>query len=313
MRDSVVIVGGGMMGCGISTVAATAGNPIIVVETNDAVRERGPARYEALVDKLLENELITEEQARFAKRNAVFTGDLEFACSRANFVIEAIVEKLELKQELFKKLDELVPPEIMITSNTSGLRITEIGKYVDNKARIATTHFWYPAHLVPLVEVVMGDNGTTIENAEFIRDTLKAWGKSPVIVRRDLPGQLANRLFQAILREAISIVEMGLATPEDVDTAVKAGMGIRFPVWGPLEHTDAVGVELVQSTQDHILPSICNATCAADLMNKKVTDGDLGVKTGKGFYDWNKKDIKALEQLRDDFIINSVKYIRNHN
>ena len=137
---------------------------------------------------------------------------------------------------LFESVDAQLPAQVPVLSNTSGLRITDIAARVQHPERALTAHFWYPGHLVPLVEVVMGDRSSP-DMAEAVRDELNSWGKAAVVVRRDLPGQLANRILQAVMREAINIVAMGLASAEDVDTAVKMGMGIRFPAWGPLEHT----------------------------------------------------------------------------
>lgn len=234
---------------------------------------------------------------------------MEDAVQGAELVIEAIVENLQAKQQVFRQLDALVPLEVPIVSNTSGLRITDIAARSEHRQRMATAHFWFPAHLVPLVEVVMSED-TDEALARQVYDRLKSWGKAPVLVRRDLPGQLANRILQAVIREASNIVEMGLATPEDVDTAVKMGMGIRFPVWGPLEHVDAVGVDLCRSVQNTVLPGISAAQKANDTFESMVAQGHLGAKTGQGFYDWSKKDLKALEALRNAYIIQSVKFIR---
>lgn len=312
MRDSVVIVGGGMMGCGIAAVAATAGNPTIVVERQGKARENGPKRVGKCVEELAANGLISPESAEFAMASLRFTDDLEGACGHAAFVIEAIVEDLAAKQELFKTLDALLPEDVVIVSNTSGLRITDIEVCAQKKQRMATAHFWFPAHLVPLVEVVMSEH-TSEETAQSVRARLKAWGKAPVIVRRDTPGQLANRILQAVLREAANIVEIGLASAEDVDTAVKMGMGIRFPVWGPLEHVDGVGVDLCYKTQNSVLPAISNEQKAGVAYEKLMQAGNLGYKTGKGFYDWSQKDMQALEKLRNAFIINAVKFIRENS
>ena len=309
MRDSVLIVGGGRMGCGIAAIAAAAGNRVIVVETSPAGRQAGPKQVSALLKELCENQLITSAQKDKALGAVSFAEEISPACERAFFVIEAIVENLEQKQRLFQQLDSLLSPEIPIVSNTSGLRITEIGKLAVHKERLATAHFWFPAHLVPLVEVVMSDK-TSQETAVWVRDTLKSWGKAPVIVKKDLPGQLANRILQAVIREASNIVEMGLASPEDVDTAVKMGMGIRFPVWGPLEHVDAVGVDLCCSVQNTVLPGISDKKQANSLFHEMVDQGNLGYKTGTGFYDWKVKDMKKLEKLRNDFSINAVKFIK---
>jgi len=143
-----------------------------------------------------------------------------------------------------------------------------------------------------------------------VKEMLIKWGKAPVIVRKDLPGQLANRILQAVIRESINIVQMGLASPEDVDTAVKMGMGIRFPVWGPLEHIDAVGLDLALSVQNTVLPGIGNNTEPADYLKDLVDQGNLGYKNGKGFYDWNVKDMDELAKKRDDFIMNALHFLK---
>ncbi len=129
-------------------------------------------------------------------------------------------------------------------------------------------------------------------------------------MRKDLPGQLANRIFQAVIREALNIVEMGLASPEDVDTAIKMGMGIRFPVWGPLEHIDAVGLDLALSVQRDVLPGLNNNPEPPRLLQQMVDSGALGCKTGKGIYDWKAKDLGALTSRRDRFILEALRSLR---
>lgn len=309
MRDSVMIVGGGMMGCGIAAISAIAGNPTILIESSDQARGKCPERVRGALDELAENGLISGETKALALRNLSYGGRPEEYGAAAFFVIEAIVENLSAKQELFARLDGLLPEDIPIVSNTSGLRITDIATLAKHPERTATAHFWFPAHLVPLVEVVMSDK-TSVSTAEWIVRTLKAWGKAPVLVKKDLPGQLANRILQAVIREASHIVEIGLASAEDVDTAVKMGMGIRFPVWGPLEHVDAVGVDLCNSVQNSVLPGISDSHEANSCFAGMLKEGNLGYKTGKGFYDWSVKDMDALAKLRNEFIIHALKKIR---
>lgn len=306
-EKSVVIVGGGMMGCGIAAVAASARNSVTVVEPVEAQRARGPEKVSALLEELDRNGLACLPAAQ-ARQRVAFTGDLPAACQSASLVIEAIVEDLPAKQSLFVELDRLVPEDVPIVSNTSGLRITDIGTGVTHKNRIATAHFWFPAHIVPLVEVVMGD-GTSPDTANSVRDTLAEWGKKPVIVKKDLPGQLANRILQAMIREASSIVEMGLASPEDIDTAIKMGIGIRLPAWGILEHADGVGMDLIEKVQDTVLPGISTAQQANPVVSQMVAEGNLGYKTGKGFYDWGCKDMTELQKRRDAFIVHAVRFI----
>lgn len=312
MRNSVMVVGGGMMGSGIAAISALTGNPTVIIESSDQARGKCPDRVRGLLDELAENSLITEEMKAKAIGNISYCKDLEEECGKAFFVIEAIIENLAAKQEIFTRLDGLLPEAVPIVSNTSGLRITDIARFTKHPERTATAHFWFPAHLVPLVEVVMSDS-TSALTAEWVMKTLKAWGKSPVLVKRDLPGQLANRILQAVIREASHIVEIGLASAEDVDTAVKMGMGIRFPVWGPLEHVDAVGVDLCNSVQNSVLPGISDSHEANSCFTGMLERGNLGYKTGKGFYDWSVKDMDALAKLRNEFIIHALKKIKSGN
>lgn len=308
MRDCVVIIGSGLMGSGIACRSALAGNPTVLVDTALDKAQAGVEQAHRCICELYENGLADEGAVEQAKRLLACSDDLSRALAQARFVIEAVYENLALKQELFREIDEQLPKEVPIASNTSGLRITDIAAKVRHPERTMTTHFWFPAHLVPLVEVVMSEF-TKEETALAVKQELAVWGKAPVLVRRDLPGQLANRILQAVIREAVNIVETGLASPEDVDTAVKMGMGIRFPAWGPLEHIDAVGLDLCESVQNTVLPEIADQKKAADLFHQLVSDGKLGYKTGTGIYDWSQKDMDALAEGRNHFIIEALKIL----
>ncbi len=304
---NVSIVGGGMMGSAIASKSALAGNPTVIVDRTEEMANNAFARMKKCLQELVEYGLIGVEEADAAQNRVSVCADLRQGVSGAEMIIEAITENLAAKQELFEKLDALAPKEVPITSNTSGLRITDIAaKAARHPERTMTTHFWFPGHLVPLVEVVLWEK-TDPAMAGSVKQTLQTWGKVPVIVKRDLPGQLANRILQAMIREAVHIVEIGLATPEDVDAAIKAGPGIRLPVWGVLEHIDGVGLDLGRSVQDTVLPELCDDKAAAPLLNELVEKGQLGYKSGRGFYDWNVKDMDKLAENRNRFIVQALK------
>ena len=233
-RNSVLIVGSGMMGCGIACCSALAGNRTVLYDAMPEALARAKTRTGENLDELVAQGMCTPQHAADALTLVETDADLVHACKTAKTVIEAVFERLELKQNIFARLDTLLPVEVPLLSNTSGLRITDIAARTKHPERTLTTHFWLPANLIPLVEVVIGDHSDPAL-AQTVSAMLKAWGKVPVIVKRDLPGQLANRILQAVIREAVNIVEMGLASAEDVDTAVKMGMALRFPVWGPLD------------------------------------------------------------------------------
>lgn len=305
-REQVVIIGSGMMGSGIGAMAALAGNPTTLVDLDLQRAQAGLARAEACIALREESGLATAQEAARARALLSASNDMTAAVASARLVIEAIVEKLEAKRALFRELDALLPPELPICSNTSGLRITEISALCAHPERCFTTHFWLPAHLVPLVEVVLGAQSDPALGQAVVEE-LKLWKKAPVLVRRDLPGQLANRIFQAIIRESVAIVASGLASAEDVDTAISCGMAMRFPEWGPLMHLDAIGLDLGLSVQDSVLPSISGEQTANPYLRGLVERGETGAKAGKGFYDWSEQDIAEKMKKRDAFIIEAVK------
>ena len=306
VRDHVLIVGSGMMGSGIGAMSALAGHPTILYDVDAAHCERGLESALACISLREKNGLHSPEEASKARLLLKTETNIDRAAEQAFLVIEAIVEDLAAKQKMFAKLDLILPDSIPICSNTSGLQITKIAAECVHPERTLTTHFWLPAHLVPLVEVVMGDK-TDRSIAEEILKELKKWKKSPVLVTRDLPGQLANRIFQAIIRESVAIVASGLATAEDVDTAISCGMAMRFPVWGPLMHLDAIGLNLGLSVQDSVLPDISCEKSANPYLRQLVENGLTGASAGHGFYDWSKYDIEQRKRMRDNFIIESVK------
>lgn len=312
MSDSnqVTVIGAGMMGPGIATSAALAGHSAVIVHRSAASSQRALDAVRRNLAQLLDGKLIDADTADRARDLVRLEPDLKRGIEGSFWVIESITEDLPAKQKLFKEIDEMTHPAVMLTSNTSGLCITDIAAAVNHPDRTATTHFWFPGHLVPLVEIVIGQK-TDPAIANRLKALLLDWGKAPVIVKKDLPGQLANRILQAVIREASYIVESGLATAEDVDTAIKMGMGIRLPAWGPLEHIDAVGLDLALAVQNRVLPALFNEPGPTRRLQDLVETGKLGYKTGCGFYDWQEKDMDSLSQTRDRFVMQALRFFKD--
>jgi 3-hydroxybutyryl-CoA dehydrogenase len=306
--STAAVIGTGMMGPGIALTLALGGVRTTIVSRSEEGAARGLEAARKQADVLGANGLIDDRAGAVAR--LVASADFEGSVGAADLVIESAPENMQFKQDLFARLDLIANPEAVLASNTSGLSITAIASKCARPERVLTTHFWNPPHLIPLVEVVKGER-TTEENAVSVRDLLARCGKTPVIVRKDRPGQLGNRLQMALVREAVNIVAEGIATAEDVDLAAKTGFGLRLPVYGILEHQDIVGLDMGCSIVDYVTRDLLNEPGAPKLLREKVETGQLGVKTGRGFYDWTVRDAAAVKALRDRFVLHFLQAQRN--
>jgi len=304
--QKAVVVGTGMMGPGIAYALAKAGCKVTLYGRTQESLEKGFLSCRKAVDTLVEAACITKEAGGSVIEKIAGSTDLESAIRDTNLVIESIVEDIKIKQGLFSRIESGCPGDAILTSNTSGLPATALAGALKRPERFAVTHFWNPPHLMPLVEVVKGES-TSIETIETLAALLTQAGKKPVKVLKDTPGQLGNRLFHALIREAYWIVQEGIASAEDVDSAIKNGLGRRFPVYGALEHQDLVGLDMVCAIQDYMCKALCSETEPAKLLRDLVSSGNLGAKTGKGVYDWAQKSETDVIEKRDRFLIHLLK------
>jgi 3-hydroxybutyryl-CoA dehydrogenase len=281
-NEVIAVVGAGLMGHGIAQVFAANGYGVCLMDLETGLLEGALARIRDNLELLKAN--VDGAMARLTT-----TTELEEAVAGADFVVEAIAEKLERKRELFRDLDSLCPPETVLATNTSVISITEIAQDARNRERIVGTHFWNPPYLVPLVEVIPGRDAASWA-VDRACDLLQSVGKHPVRVKKDVPGFVGNRLQHALWREAISIVEQGIADAETVDEVVKMGFGMRLPVLGPLENADMIGLDLTLQVHDYILRYIEDSPEPSPLLREKVGRGELGFKTGKGFKEWTPRE-----------------------
>ncbi len=308
--EKAVVLGTGMMGPGIAATLCAGGiDTVLVSRTLEGVtagRDKVAGLLRTLDEEGLLHRTPREKSWEGAYRRLSVSIDLAAAVKDTHLVIESTPENLEFKQALFQLLDAETPETAILASNTSALSITSIAARCRFPERVATAHFWNPPHLIPLVEIVRGEK-TAPEVAETLRQLLENCGKAPVVVQKDRPGQLGNRLQHALLREAIYIVEEGIASAEDIDRALKKGMALRLPAYGLLEHQDMVGLDLALAVQESVTPDLCDRPAAGALLRNLVERGELGAKTGKGLYDWSRRDPQALIRQRDECILYLLK------
>jgi 3-hydroxybutyryl-CoA dehydrogenase len=284
-KARIAVVGAGLMGHGIAQVFALAGHDVTITDTFkpnlDTVKTRISANLRDLGDDASAVERVTP------------MADLTDAVRDADFVVEAILEDLPLKQKLFAEIEEHVRPDTILASNTSVMPITEIMQGLRDRSRALGTHWWNPPFLVPLVEVI-GTQWTSPQAVGWTMALHAAAGKQPAHVKKDVPGFIGNRLQHALWREAVSLVEHGICDAETVDTVIKAAFGRRLAVLGPLENADLVGTDLTLAIHKTVLPDIDSRPGPSPYLEKLVADGKLGFKSGEGFRKWSPEEQAAL-------------------
>lgn len=288
-----VVVGAGTMGADVAIVLARGGARVVVVDPSPDKRAR-----------LTEHARVgLAQQGMEARAHNVLSmstlTDVDWAS--VDLVVECIPEVLAAKQGLFQQLVELTPAHTVLTSNSSSFPISSIAGDLASQQRMLGLHFFMPAHLVPLVEVVMGPQ-TDEATAQSLCSYMRGCGSVPVLVRKDRPGFLANRLQHALAREAFALIDDGVATAEDVDAAVRFGFGFRFLAAGPVLQRDHAGLDVHCAAAATIYPSLCNDSTPARALRERVTAGRLGMKTGGGFYDWP-EDARRAERSRYDQLL----------
>jgi len=239
-------------------------------------------------------------------------GSLRSIDQEADLVMDCIVEDMTLKAELFGSLPKAIERQAIFITTTSGLSITELGRQSGTGHLLAGTHFWNPPHLMPLVEVVRGED-TPDQVLEQVTEVVKAIGKIPVRVNRDVPGFIGNRLLHAMWREAIYLVQEGIATPEDVDLVSRLTFGLRMPAVGPLENMDLVGLDLIERIHTYLLADLSGAKKPLPGLTDRIKQDNLGLKTGRGFYDWKDRDGDKLIERRDAQIVNQLEFLKKRD
>jgi 3-hydroxybutyryl-CoA dehydrogenase len=284
---SIAIVGGGLMGAGIAQVFVAAGHRVTVFEPSAEARSSIRERVAADLRLLQRDESLADA--------VVTTADLAEAVADADYVTEAAPERLELKQSIFAQLVALSPATAILASNTSVIPIHRIAAGLPTRHRIVGTHWWNPAALIPLVEVVQAAE-TSDATIQWVMELLTSVGKSPAHVVKDVPGFVANRLQHALWREAIAMVAAGICDAATLDACVKNSFGLRLAVLGPLENADLVGLDLTLDIHKTIIPELNSEPRPDPFLEAHVAAGKLGFKSGVGFRTWSKPEMEELRR-----------------
>ncbi len=276
----VVVAGAGQMGSGIAQVFAQSGYEVILSDITDELAQAGKTKIEKDLTRLVTKGKITEERKKEILDKITPTTDLETLAKDADLLVEAIIEKMEIKKEFFKRVDGILPERAILASNTSSLSITEMASVTSRPEKFLGAHFFNPPPVMKLIEFIKGYQ-TSQETLETMIDLGKKLGKTTVIAV-EAPGFIVNRLLMPFLNEAYFALQEGVATPEDIDTAIK--LGLNHPM-GPLELSDFIGLDTILYVSEYLFDELGEDKYRpCPLLRKMVRAGKLGRKTGEGFY-----------------------------
>jgi 3-hydroxybutyryl-CoA dehydrogenase len=308
--QQLAVIGSGVMGHGIAQLYAMAGYQVTVYDIQQEFLERAAEWIENNLALLVEEGSLTPQAAREAGERIRYTTDLEAAVKEADFITEVIPEVLELKWELFAKLEQFAKPDAIIASNTSTFPISQLIEKATTAGRMIITHFFNPAQLVPLVEVVKHEDTSEAVVAATMQ-LMREIGKQPVLLQKDVPGFIANRLQAALVREAFHLLNEGVATAQDIDTAVTAGPGFRWAFVGPIETVDYGGLDTWKRVLDNLAPVLDKRESAPAVINELVAQGKLGTKSGAGIYSY--LETAGASEIADKIKERDTRYIRLAN
>jgi 3-hydroxybutyryl-CoA dehydrogenase len=305
-EQRALVLGGGTMGVGIIAMFLAGGWKVDVVSRSASTREGLPAAAARALQ--------TMDKSADVSNLSTYATLAEALWPEIAIAVETVTEDLPLKQKLFAEMEALARADCALASNSSSFPISEIGKGLKTQNRMMGLHFFMPAHLIPLVEVVRSVH-TDVALAEKVGDFMRSLGKRPVQVKKDVIGFLGNRIQGALMREALWLIEQGVASPEDVDATVRLSFGFRYAAAGPIVQKEHSGWDTTCAVAKIIYPDLCNADGPPPILQRNVDEGRIGFKTGRGFFDWNDQSIakersryeralrKCLEIFKDEGIV----------
>ena len=308
MIKKIGVIGAGTMGHGIAETFALYGYEVNLYDTSEQALAKAKELIKQELEMLVEEAFIAAEAVEETLNRITVHTDLKATVADRDFVIEAAPEIVELKQQLFKQLDQFCPNTTIFASNTSSLPLNPMMELVsqDRKKRIMVNHWYNPGHLMPIVELSFFGNmpAELYEEVENLYISIK---KQTVKVLKDVPGLVANRIQQGVAREVFSIIEQGIAEPADIDKALKFGPAFRYATTGQLEVADFGGLDIWCVVGDNLLKVMDNSQCANPLLRQKVSEGKLGIKSGEGFYQYSSEETPEIRKKFMKKLIHQLK------
>jgi 3-hydroxyacyl-CoA dehydrogenase len=313
MIKNISVLGAGTMGHGIAETFAMNGYPVSLYEPYEPIRVSCKNTIKGELEFLAENGLITKNAVAESLDRITVYDDMAAAVKDADYVIEAMREDIALKQQIFEDLEKMTKPECVCASNTSSLAlnkmIEKVGKEKQGKCMVC--HWYNPPHLMPLVELSFFGNMDE-ETFNEVREMFKKAGKQTCKVKKDVPGLVANRIQQGVAREAFSLMEQGIADPEDIETALKFGPAFRYATTGQLEVADMGGLDIWCTVGDNLLSVMDNRQEASPILRQKVEEGKLGMKSGEGFFKYPADQVQEIKNAFQKKLIIQLKASQNY-
>ena len=293
----VTVAGAGTMGPGIAATIASHGYDTTLTDIQEDALEKAKGTVDTVYSTLVSEGLLSEKNATAGRGRLTFETDLDRALQTADVIMETVPETLEIKQSFFRQVEPKVSAETILASNTSGIPITKLGDVCERPSRVIGIHWSNPPHIIPVIEVIRGAQ-TSDETVETMHTFVQSIGMIPVEVLRDVPGFVENRILYAIMREALHLVEQGVATPDAIDEIVKWGVGFKLAAIPPLQLLDVAGLDIYNSVASYLNSDLSTEQHVSHTITEKVAKGHLGIKTGRGLFKYQPGEIPTLMQGR---------------
>lgn len=310
--ERIVVVGAGTMGHGIAVALAIGDHAVTLYDVDPQALESAREAISKTVSALVDHESHPLETAAEVQDSIAYKSTLSAAVGDADLVIEAVPEDESIKRDVLGQIEREAPPNAVVATNTSSFSINELAEAMESPERFLGTHWFHPPHIVPVVEIVRGER-TADGPVAAVDALLSGVDKTPVVVEKDIPGFIGNRIQSAMAREAWALLEEGVASAEDIDTAVKGTFGFRLPALGVFEKGDHSGLDIHAKVLDELLDEITRETTPSPALTDLVEDGRHGVKTGKGVYDWSDVDVPEATEERDRQLLSLLEVYRQRD